>query len=139
MPNEYIIRKSGGKWENVKAWKNHLESLPDGRYKVSVSAYNKRTHSQNAWFHAVLPDILQGLRDVGYNDIRTTEQAKDVIKSLFFKKTVSNGIEDITVIEGTSAQSKINFAEKADEIIRWASEYLGIDVAPPETQLDFKI
>jgi hypothetical protein len=139
MAEQHIIRKVGGKWENTKAWKKQLDSLPDGNYKVTIVSTKKRSLQQNAWFHCVLPEIRQALRDAGYDEVRTDQDAKDVVKSLFFKKTVSNGIEDITVIEGTSEQSKVNFAEKADEIIRWASEYLGIDVAPPETQLDFKI
>ncbi len=30
----------------------------------------------------------------------------------------------------------IDFTSKAEEIIKWANEYLGIDVAPPDKQLE---
>lgn len=133
---DFYISKSNGEWRNVKAMKEHWDSLPDGRYVVKIKSTQKRSLPQNAWFHAILPDIVEGLRDIGYNEVRTTEDAKDIIKALFFKKTVSNGSESIEVIEGTSEQSKINFAEKAEDIIFWAYQYLGIDIAPPEKQFD---
>ena len=76
------------------------------------------------------------LREAGYDDIKTNEDAKDLIKTLFFKKQITNGTETIEVIQGTSKTSKLDFTQKADEIIRWATEYLQIDIAPPEKQLE---
>lgn len=133
---EFFIYKDRGIWRNVKEWKKYLESLPEGKYKVVIEPSDKRSLQQNAWFHSVLPDILKGLRDVGYNDVRTLDDAKDFVKSMFFKKSFTNGSEVVEVIEGTSKQSKINFAEKAEDIIIWAQQYLGIDVAPPDKQLE---
>lgn len=134
---EFFIRKNMGKWTKSIDLYNYLESLPDGKYKVVVTKSDKRTLQQNDWFHAVLPQIKDGLRDAGYNDIRTNEDAKDFIKSLFFKKEVSNGIETVEVIQGTSETSKLDFASKAEDIIIWAQQYLGIDVAPPGKQFEF--
>jgi hypothetical protein len=136
---DFFITKDGGKFKNIKKMEDYNKSLPDGRYKVTIEAHSKRTLQQNAWFHAVLPDILQGLRDAGFNEVKNTEDAKDVVKALFFKKEITNGSETFQVIEGTSKQSKLNFAEKADEIIRWAAEYLNIDVAPPNEQLTIDV
>lgn len=134
---EFFIRKNMGKWTKSIDLYNYLESLPDGKYKVVVTKSDKRTLQQNDWFHAVLPQIKDGLRNAGYNDIRTNEEAKDFVKSLFFKKEVSNGIETVEVIQGTSETSKLDFASKAEDIIIWASQYLGIDVAPPGKQFEF--
>lgn len=120
--------------EAIRKMFERLKDLKDGRYKLEATDYNKRTLQQNSWFHAVLPDILKGLRDMGYNELRNTDDAKDVVKSLFFKKKVTNGIEEIDIIQGTSQTDKMDFIEKADQIITWAKEYLGIDIAPPETQ-----
>lgn len=132
-----IIHIKDHKIQNPKAIRELFDDITDGRYRIEVTKSNKRSLAQNAWLHAILPDILQGLRDAGYSEIRTTQDAKDVLKSLFFKKTVSNGIEEIPVIEGTSETSKENFIERADEIIRWAQEYLNINVAPPGKQFEF--
>lgn len=136
MAKEFFISKRDGQYSNGKAWKDHWDSLPDGRYKITVESAKKRSLQQNAWLHAILPDILKGLRDVGYNEVRTTEDAKDFIKAMFFRKKITNGIDTVEVIEGTSEQSKLNFAEKAEDIIVWASTYLGIDIAPPAKQFE---
>lgn len=135
---EFYINKTKGQFTNNGKLKEHLALLPDGRYLVTVKSSKVRSLQQNAWFHAILPEILHALRDIGYNDIRTTEDAKDFVKSIFFRKKVSNGIDTVEVIEGTSEQSKLNFAEKAEDIIIWAQTYLGIDIAPPAEQLEMK-
>lgn len=135
MSKEFIINKTEGRI--IKGSLDaYLDSIDDGRYKVIVEKANKRTLNQNSWFHAVLPEIQRGLYDAGYNDVKTPEDAKDVVKSLFFKKPITNGSETIEIIEKTSEKTTIEFAEKADEIIKWAFEYLGVDIAPPETQLE---
>lgn len=132
---EFLVEKKDHKWRNTKKLNTFLEKAEPGRYMVKVIPYKHRSLPQNAWLHSVLPEIAQGLREAGYNEVKDEEDAKAVIKSLFFKKAITNGIDTVEVIEGTSAQSKINFAEKADDIIRWASEYLNLDIAPPDTQL----
>ena len=134
---DFIIEKQENKlWRNIAAYKQYLNDLPPGRYKVIVENEDKRTPQQNKWIHSVLPEILMGLRAVGYDEIKTTEDAKDLIKALFFKKQVTNGIETIDVIQGTSKTSKLDFVSRSEDIIKWANEYLGIDVAPPDKQLE---
>lgn len=135
--NSVIVNIREGKIDNPKTIKKAFDELKDGRYKVDIKKSNKRTLLQNAWFHAILPDIVKGLQDAGYSEVKTTDDAKLVIKALFFKKIITNGIEEISVIEGTSETSKENFIERADEIIRWAQEYLNINVAPPNKQFEF--
>lgn len=135
--SEFIIHIENGQITNKKVAAKYFSELEDGRYKVTIVKSNKRSLPQNSWLHGVLPDIVKGLQDVGYYEIKTTEQAKDVLKSLFFKKTVSNGSDDIEVIEGTSKVSKEDFSSKAEEIIVWCMDYLGINVAPPGRQTEF--
>lgn len=134
--NDFLIHKIKNKFQNVHRMQHLLKSLPDGTYRVTIESTDKRSVQQNAWIHAILPYIVQGLRDMGFSEVKNPNDAKAVIKALFFKKKITNGIEEIEVIEGTSQQSKIDFTEKADDIIRWASEYLGINVAPPGKQLE---
>lgn len=138
MSKEFIIRKDGmGKWK-TNALKDYLNELPEGKYKVVITKSDKRTLQQNDWLHAVLPGIRDALRDIaGYNEVRTTEDAKDFLKTMFFKKEITNGIETVEIIQGTSETSKLDFASKAEDIIIWAKDYLGIDVAPPNHQFEF--
>lgn len=111
-----------------------FKGFEDGWYLARCRSLKKRSLPQNSWFHAVLPDILEGLREKGFNEVKTETDAKNVVKALFFKKTISNGIEDIEIIEDTSDTSKLDFAERAEDIIIWANEYLGLDIAPPAQQ-----
>lgn len=136
--HEFIIHKKEDGFLNGKQWKEFWANAENGPYRIQVRSLKKRTLPQNNWFHSVLPDIKDALRNAGFDIIKTDADAKDLVKALFFKKSITNGVETFEVIEGTSETSKINFVEKADEIIRWASEYLGIDIAPPETQLQLK-
>lgn len=139
MAKELILQKTDeNAWRNTSRLWEYLKELPVGRYKVTISKSDKRTLLQNDWLHAVLPQIRDALRDVaGYNDVRTVEDAKDFLKSMFFKKEVTNGVETVEVILGTSETSKLDFASKAEDIIVWAQTYLGIDVAPPGKQFEF--
>lgn len=129
--SDFILYIEQSQIKNKVTVRKFFDQLQDGRYKVTIAKSNKRSLQQNAWLHAVLPDILKGLRDAGYNELRTVDDAKLIIKSLFFKKKVSNGIDEIEVIEDTSKTSKEVFVERADHIINWAKDYLGIDIAPP--------
>lgn len=137
MSKEFVIRKQGRLWYGRGGLDQYMRSLTEGKYKITISKSDKRTLQQNDWLHAILPDVVKGLRDAGYNDIRTTENAKDFIKSLFFKKEITNGIETHEIIMGTSETSKLDFASKAEDIIIWAQQYLGIDIAPPNKQFEF--
>lgn len=128
---EFIFHIDESGLRNKAAFVKQLKQLSTGRYKAKFTRSNVRSLQQNAWLHAVLPDILSGLREAGYNELRNVDDAKLIIKSLFFKKKISNGIDEIEVIEDTSKTSKEVFVERADQIINWAKEYLGIDIAPP--------
>jgi hypothetical protein len=126
-----IVHIRDGKITNPAAVRKAFNELKDGKYVCEISKYNKRSLPQNDWFHAICPDVMKALMDAGYYEVNTPDKAKEVLKSIFFKKVVSNGVEEIEVIEGTSAVSKEVFSEKAEQIIIWAKEYLNIDIAPP--------
>lgn len=139
MAKEFIIRKSeNNRYNGHAAFSEYLQSLPEGKYKIIVQKADRRTVAQNDWLHAVIPQIKDALRDVaGYNEIRTNDDAKDFLKSMFFKKEISNGVETVEIIQGTSDTAKLDFASKAEDIIVWAQQYLGIDIAPPNHQFEF--
>ena len=138
MSKEIFITIDKSKpWHNTKRIWDYLKDISEGKYKITISKANKRTLDQNSWFHSVLPMIKDGLRDAGFDDVRSNDDAKAVIKGLFFKKVITNGIEEIPVIEGTSESTKLDFASRADEIIKWAKDYLNLDVAPPGKQFEF--
>ena len=132
---EIFVYKEFGQIKNKAQLKRFFDEMPNGKNLLTQKKANKRTLPQNAWFHSVLPDIRDALREVGYNEVKTVDDAKKVVKGLFFKKIISNGIDEIEIIEGTSDTTKEDFVSRAEEIIIWGKEYLGIDIAPPNTQV----
>jgi hypothetical protein len=134
MKTELFISVRDGKIVNRQAVANLFPSLADGRYLITVESKNSRSLDQNNWFHAILPEILEGLRNVGYMEVKTTKDAKNFLKSMFFRKKISNGNDEFEIVQDTSDTSKEDFTQRAEEIIIWAADYLGIDVAPPGKQ-----
>lgn len=134
MTIEKFIQVKGGLIENPFAVTKQIADLPDGRYLLKIEPKNKRSLNQNAWLHAILPDMVKPLQDLGWYEIRTAGDVKKFIKSLFFRKTMTNGTQTQEIIEDTSDTSKEDFTERAEAIIVWASDYLGIDIAPPGKQ-----
>lgn len=130
----FYLNKHNGQITNKSMVAKNINELMDGRWEINIKDASQRTLPQNNWFHVVLPLIQKGLQDIGYTEVKTPDDAKAVVKALFFKKKISNGSDEIEIIEGTSSQTKINFAAKATEIIDWAASYLGIQIAPPSAQ-----
>lgn len=134
---QFIIRKTETGWCNTLLYKQHLDSLPEGNYKIGIEKSNKRSNPQNNYyFGVVVPLIYDGLRDVGYNSIRTLDQAHDVMKSLFLKvKEEQNGIT-IERIQSTTELNKEKFSDYLDQINAWAYDYLGVNIPAPNEQLN---
>jgi hypothetical protein len=122
---------------NTKAVRKAFEELEDGHYLVRIEPKKKRSLNQNAYFHGIMvPMVLQGLREAGYSEVKTPEDAKDIIKSLFLKKMVKSELtgEEIPVIRHTSELTTVEFNLMMEECGQWASEYLGLFIPPPNYQ-----
>lgn len=110
-------------------------SLQDGTYMVRLQLRKRRSLPQNAYYWGVVCEMVKdGLRDAGFNAIRTADDAHEVTKSLFLKKEVVN--EDtgelLAVIgRSTTTLSTLEFSEYIDQIIQWAAEYLCISIPYP--------
>ena len=86
----------------------------------------------------MIPIVFKGLRDAGFDDIRTTEDAKAVIKSLFLKRAIPNVNtgEAIEFIQDTHKLSTVEFMEFIEAVIKWAAEYLNIHIPYPGEQIN---
>jgi hypothetical protein len=132
---EFFIHKESGRITNQQVLDKYLKQLEDGRYKITIKKSTTRTVQQNSWFHAVLPQIMEGLQNIGYNEIRDIDRTKAFVKSIFFKVPVTNGVDTVDIIEPTSKTSKEDWIGREEELINWAHEYLGIDIAPPGSKM----
>lgn len=113
-----------------------MNELKDGQYTVEIQKYSgKRSSNQNRYFHGiVVPMVLDGLRNAGFDDVKDNEDAKAVIKILFLKQEITNGTETFTVTRDTHNLSAVEMMTFIDDVVKWASEYLGIFIPAPNSQ-----
>lgn len=134
MKRQVFIYLQQNRVVNKNAIRQAFYELNDGRYLLTIDSANKRTLPQNAYYHGcVVPLVRDGLRDVGYREIKTVEDAHEVLKSLFLKKNVANeSTGEVIEITGSTAKlTTIEFNEFIDSIIQWASEFLNIQIPLP--------
>lgn len=116
-----------------------FSELSEGPWELKFIKRNKRSLNQNAFFHAILPDLQKGLYEAGFHDVKTPEDAKIVVKYLFLKKKIvnENTGDEIITVRNTSDLTKEEMRIFIDEVIRWAAEYLGITIYSPNEQSKF--
>lgn len=123
--------------------KMQISSLPDGEYDVEIKKhFKKRSLSQNAYYWTVVVSMVyDGLRDAGYSEILDAADAHEVLKAMFFKKTIfSEKHDNLEVLKSTTKFSTIEFEERLEEIRKWAFTFLNIIIPLPNTQaaIDFQ-
>ena len=126
---EFFAEILNGKFKNVIP-------IADGRYYVSIKKKNNRSNQQNKFYWGcLLPLVKQGLIDQGYNEVKTNDDAHEVIKALFLKKHISNGDGIALEITGTTTSlSTIEFNELISNVQQWAAEFLGVVIPDPNSQ-----
>lgn len=137
--NDFFLHKRDDEVINLQVLTDHILELPaNGTWKVRFDAYDKRSNQANRYLHGVmLPLVRDGLRDAGWNHIKTIYDAKVFIKKLFLTTKVYNEKtgEEIEIIKGTSELSKEEFTDFKESVQQWAAEYLNIYVPDPNEQL----
>ena len=135
---EFIAHIKDSKITNKKTVREKFDSLTDGRYLITIKSVKHRTLPQNAYYWGVVvPMVFSGLRDAGFNDVKTKDDAHSIMKHLFLKRKIVNQVNDDCIeIEGSTAELKtVEFNTYLEEIWQWAAEYLGISIPQPNEQL----
>jgi RNA-binding protein YhbY len=134
---EFILNIAGRKVTNNAKARDVFNSLKDGKYLVQIKAIRKRTLNQNSYYWGIVaPMVKNGLREAGYNEVRTNEEAHEVMKCLFLKRTIhseKNG-DDIVISGSTSELTTKEFNVFLEEIWQWAAQYLGIQIPMPNEE-----
>lgn len=138
--HEFFIHISGNEIANKAAVSKAFNEVKkaDGRYLVKISKASKRSSDQNRYFHGPMLDIVfQGLREMGFNDVKSKEDAKMIVKSLFLKRSFVNEDtgEMIEYIKDTHALTKLEMNELIEDVIKWGAEYLNVQIPYPNEQL----
>ena len=135
---ETIFTIKDGQITAKNKMRKFFEEHEQGTYLLVSKPIKRRSLSQNAYFHSVVLDyVLHGLRDLGFDEIRTKEDAKLLVKYKFLRKQITNKEtgEVIEYIQETHKLTKSEMMEFIENIQRWAAEYLGVVIPSPSEQL----
>lgn len=139
MKNSIFIHISKNQITNKKLVRQAFECLKDGRYQVTIESKNNRSNPQNSYLHGVIiPLVFEGLRDIGYDDVRDKEDAKLIIKTLFLTRSIHNpdNGDTIKIIRKTSELTTVEMMQFIDDVIKWAAEYLSVQIPLPNEQME---
>jgi hypothetical protein len=117
-----------------------FRGLNNGVYRADIYSETKRTNQQNKYFHVLFTLLQRGLYDAGYEHINSMEKAKEFIKERFLSyETVNTKTGEVyKAVRGTSELSKDEGIEFIDQVLQWASEYLGCYIPTQEEYLNNK-
>jgi hypothetical protein len=137
--NKLEVQVIAGSIVNMDPLQNYFARKRDGWYEIEAKEKRaKRSLGQNAYFHGVmLPIVLDGLRDAGWDEIEDLDDAKDLVKDMFARFNLVNNKtgEMVTRIKPTHKMSTVEFIEFCDKIIKWGAEWLGIQIPYPNEYL----
>ena len=88
--------------------------------------YNQRSKNQNAYYHAVVVEILA--EELGH---RRKEEMHEILRGKFLGRTMEIAGQIIHYAPSTSDLSTVDFEKYLAEIREWASEDLGIWIPLP--------
>jgi hypothetical protein len=130
---------STGEIANRKKMAAFFKVIEPGTYLLTVKSAKQRSLPQNSYFHGPMLDlVLMGLRDAGFDEVKTKEDAKRVVKGLFLKRqigSIETG-EVIEIIRDTSELTTTEFCEFIADIQKWASEFLSVVIPDPGEKLE---
>ena len=130
-----ILRKENGQIKNKAIVKALFDQLKDGRYQVEVHPYDKRTNPQNKYLHGILiPEFRKALNSVGYNEVKSDEQAKLIMKSMFLTREITNGEKPVHYVQDTHTLTKEEMTVLVEEVIQFASEHMNYLIPYPNQQ-----
>lgn len=123
---------------NKHAVRLFFAGLKDGRYELKADRLNKRSNAQNRYLWGVVyPLMLEGFRDMGWDEIQRVEQVHEICKYRFLKimKPGPEG-EAVEFTRSTTALSKLEFNEYKERIQQFASEFLNVYIPDPNEQTE---
>lgn len=135
---EIIFHIQDGSITNKKTVSQAFTNLDNGRYVLKIIKSNKRSLNQNAYYHGVVvPMVLDGLNDIGYNEVKDVNQVHEMLKYLFLKRSLPNinDGEAIQWIGSTADLTTTDFMAYIADIQQWATEYLNIYIPDPNEQI----
>lgn len=136
MKQTFLGKTSEGKLKIIHRglFDSAIQSLGEAEVIITIEKKRrKRSNPQNSYYRGVvLPLVLRGLRDAGFENYRSEEQAHDLLKYRFLKVNEVNGNgETFERIKSTTELTTSEMMDYIAEIQQFASEYLGVFIPDP--------
>ena len=131
---ELIIYMCNNSILNMDEFKQLFYGLKNGKYHITIKDARKRSIPQNRYYRGVVvPIVRAGLYEAGYDEVKTNEDAHEVLKGLFHKKDIVNKQtgDVITTVLSTTEFSIPEFDNYIERICKWAAEFLGVVIPAP--------
>lgn len=141
MKETYISITEKGVVEKER-FKSFLKDLGTGKWIIKAERKDKRSNQQNRYLHGImLPIVRDALKEAGWNNIKTIEDAKDFIKIKFLKYDLANEHtgEVVEMYRNTSGLTKLQFSELVQDVQIWLDEYFSIELPLPGQQTMFNL
>ncbi len=137
MKSFVIVHIRNGEITNRAAVAKWYKEMSDGKHIWESSKCNKRSLPQNAYLHGVLiPEFKNALRSVAYDEVKTDEQAKEIMKRMFLVSSVVNKEtgEVLEYVKSTSELTKEEMSNLINEVIKFAAENMNYQIPFPNEQ-----
>jgi hypothetical protein len=128
---EQFIRVEGGKITNKL-------KLADGTYNAKFYSRSARSIPQLNYYWVCMDLMLDGLHEIGYNNLSTKEDVHELMKHMFLRRPIVNEktgeiIGEIT--RSTAELTKDEMTNYLTQIDQFCIEYLGFSLPQPNQQL----
>jgi hypothetical protein len=123
---------------NMQELKAAFNSLKDGKHQVTIKDVRNRSLPQNDYYWSVVvPMCRVGLYDAGYDEVKTNDDAHEVLKHVHLRRRmVSKQTGDVIDIAGSSAKLTVaEFSEYIESICKWSAEFLSVVIPSPNEEL----
>ena len=134
MVKELFIDMSNNCIMNMDEFRKLFYGLKNGKYHITLKDARQRSIPQNRYYRGVVvPLVRKGLYDAGYDEVKTNDDAHEVMKGLFHKKDIVNKLtgDMITTVLSTTTFSIPEFDNFIETICKWAAEFLGVVIPAP--------
>ena len=134
MVKDFFIVMSNNCIMNMDEFRKLFYGLKNGKYHITLKDARQRSIPQNRYYRGVVvPLVRKGLYDAGYDEVKTNDDAHEVMKGLFHKKDIVNKLtgDMITTVLSTTTFSIPEFDNFIETICKWAAEFLGVVIPAP--------
>lgn len=134
-----ILTIRDGKPVNADNVRKLFNQLKDGKYNIDLTKIDKRSNQQNRYLHGVLiPEFRRALNSVGYDEVKTDSQSKEIMKQMFLKRQTVNKEtgEVLEYVQQTRDLTKEENNILIDEVIKFCAENMSYVIPFPNEQIE---